>query len=111
MHQRFALDGSTIALILGLDLDKRSTSVKCQHPSVWKETRSCCAVRAEVFLGARHPTSSGVSCPVCRPDTTPSLFPDVKFRLDSVLGLATMASTLRVGQALKGMRDTYVVEK
>jgi hypothetical protein len=29
-------------------------------------------------------------------------------RLDSVLGLAKMASALRVGQAFKGMKDTYV---
>ena len=31
--------------------------------------------------------------------------------MEFVPGLATMASTLRVGQAFKGMRDTYVVAK
>jgi hypothetical protein len=31
--------------------------------------------------------------------------------VEFVPGLATMASTIRVGQALKGMRDTYVVAK
>jgi hypothetical protein len=46
-------------------------------------------------------------------ETQLSLLPHVKSNIEirHCLGLTTMASTLRVGQALKGMRNTYVVVK